>query len=454
MTRSSDDADRSGRRPPPVEFVTTIMTVVRQAAGGDPNSKKRELDRFLEIYGEPLIGYLSAKQSCGRAEAREIVFDFFATKLLLTAGSNLAEAYLDKRALDPLLRFRGYLLTSLRNFLVDRQRTGQRRAVALDAGEVETPLASTDVDVFDLSWAQSLVNQALAAVREECVAENQLEIWDALVARVGATQSAPGEAAASFSHARLTTAVRKVRRRLRTLIRGYLPEKTEVDAARRSHSDGGRVDDAQNTADDKTSGVLEGEVDDEFGDLRRILRSAARRFRMVTVGGISSREGNEPECEPRILAELMETDEMRDRWRQTLQEPLSSLFAKWRERATAVSVAWPDLASAPDLTLHQVWRASRPELTVLRAIRDFAKQASRAPVERRSPLPSDSELGALYLTAIGLARLRLNTWLSRDNEAEFAGRLDALLEFEWLDPETRRIAQDWRAQLANRASPG
>ncbi|HND52380.1 MAG TPA: hypothetical protein PLV92_08285, partial [Pirellulaceae bacterium] len=431
-----------------------IMTVVRQAAGTDPNSKKRELDRFLETYGEPLVGHLTARKSYGRDEAREIVYDFFATKLLLTAGSNLAEAYLDKRAQDPQLRFRGYLLTSLRNFLVDRQHTGQRRAVALDVGAVETPLSSADVDVFDLNWAQSLVNQALAAVRDECVAENQLEIWDALVARVGATQVAPGESAASFSHARLTTAVRKVRRRLRTLIRGYLPEQTEVDAVRGSHSAGERHHDARNMADDKASEVLEGDVDDEFGDLRRILRSAARRFRMVTVGGISSREGSAPECEPRILAELMETDEMRDRWRQMLQEPLSSLFAKWRERATAVSVAWPDLASAPGLTLHQVWCASRPELTVLRAIRDFAKQASRAPVERSNSLPSDSELGALYLTAIGLARLRLDIWLSRDNEAEFAGRLDALLAFEWLDPETRRIADDWRALLAHPTSPG
>lgn len=49
----------------------------------------------------------------------------------------------------------------------------------------------------------------------------------------------------------------------------------------------------------------------------------------------------------------------------------------------------------------------------------------------------------LYGVSIALARVRLNERITRDRDEQFIPRACRLLEFTWVDNQTRQVLRDW-----------
>jgi hypothetical protein len=49
----------------------------------------------------------------------------------------------------------------------------------------------------------------------------------------------------------------------------------------------------------------------------------------------------------------------------------------------------------------------------------------------------------LYGLSIALARVRLNERITRDRDEQFVPRVCRLLEFSWIDAQTRQVLTEW-----------
>jgi hypothetical protein len=99
--------------------------------------------------------------------------------------------------------------------------------------------------------------------------------------------------------------------------------------------------------------------------------------------------------------------------------------------------------------LEQVLAETSPSLSVLKTIKDVAKlhasQTSHSlgidPKTENVFPPSVTML--LYGLSIALARVRLNERITRDRDEQFVPRVCRLLEFAWIDAQSRQVLTEW-----------
>lgn len=130
-------------------------------------------------------------------DAQDLTQDFFVTVL---------EGDLLERANPDRGRFRSLLLTALQNFLLDsrdksraKKRGGDLEFVAWDDWMAEAPshlrlsrsaLESASPErLFDIRWAATMVERALARLREECEVRGRRRVFDALSASLAADRT-------------------------------------------------------------------------------------------------------------------------------------------------------------------------------------------------------------------------------------------------------------------------
>ncbi len=168
-------------------FSTTRWTVVRGAAGpDDATGTDAALEQLCRLYWRPVFAFL-CRRGYPPADAQDLTQDFFAR---LLAGTFLDRA-------DPAKgRFRSYLLSALECALHDARdraralkRGGGVRFISLDEfrEEREHPVlaaatadARTPSDAFEVRWAQSLIAQSLARLREGLAARGRPELYPVL----------------------------------------------------------------------------------------------------------------------------------------------------------------------------------------------------------------------------------------------------------------------------------
>lgn len=168
-------------------LTTTHWTLVFRAAREDRASQRPALGQLIEKYWQPL--YFHARRQGLSPQDAEDATQAFMAKIL--EGDFLESA-------DPARgRFRSYLLTSWKRFLIDRaralgriQRGGDRSIVSLswERGEEawkqwsSTASAETDPDrVFHEEWARSLLRNSIDQLRTEYAASHRLPIFEALL---------------------------------------------------------------------------------------------------------------------------------------------------------------------------------------------------------------------------------------------------------------------------------
>lgn len=152
-------------------FATTRWTLVLKAAAEDPAYDRPALGELMARYWQALYGYARFK-GLSASDAEDATQEFLSQ--LLDRG------FLEKA--DPLKgRFRSFLLTAWKRFLIDRhryetreQRGGQikHRPIAIDSAEqhwlTSRILYSTDPDrAFMLDWVNGIMEQTRLRMQQD-----------------------------------------------------------------------------------------------------------------------------------------------------------------------------------------------------------------------------------------------------------------------------------------------
>jgi len=177
MPRPSNATDLGSERR---WFVTTHWSVVLSAGDIDGSQASEALEKLCRTYWPPLYSYVR-RQGHGLEDAQDLTQAFFA---------KLLEKNFWARADRRKGRFRSFLLTALRHFLADerdraktRKRGGGVSFISFDeqAGEehfVEAlaPNLSGEQQ-FDRHWALTVLQQARATLRQECIASGKSVLY-------------------------------------------------------------------------------------------------------------------------------------------------------------------------------------------------------------------------------------------------------------------------------------
>jgi RNA polymerase sigma-70 factor (ECF subfamily) len=175
----SESQPPSNLRP---DFTTTHWTVVRQAAGDSPQAAAA-LETLARAYWYPLYAYVRRNGNSPH-DAEDLTQAFFA-RLLERGYIQLADRNQG--------RFRTFLLSSLKNFLINEwkrenreKRGGSHEIFSLDEETAEARFASEAFveqppdSLYDRSWAATLLDRALASLHSEFEQSGKLELFERL----------------------------------------------------------------------------------------------------------------------------------------------------------------------------------------------------------------------------------------------------------------------------------
>jgi len=162
-------------------FPETQQSVVEALASSDEAARARAIDLVIRAYRAPIIAVLRHRFGLDVPDAEDLAHDFLAQAL--------AREWLPRY--DPArARFRTFLRSCLAAFASTaheaagrRKRGGGVSHVPLDAADLAgAPDASMDA-LFDREWVRSVLELALGALRDECIAAGRESTWRVFVAR-------------------------------------------------------------------------------------------------------------------------------------------------------------------------------------------------------------------------------------------------------------------------------
>jgi RNA polymerase sigma-70 factor (ECF subfamily) len=212
-------------------FPTTHWSNVLSAGGGAEPNAQAALERLCQVYWYPLYGYVR-RQGRSVEEAQDLTQEFFARLL--------RKEYL--RNPDPARgRFRTFLLTALKRFLIndwERGRAARRgdgqSVISLDQRETETRFLAEPVDqstpekAFEKRWAVTVLEQVLERLREESIAGGKAERFERLKVLLWGEKGSPPYAAVAeelgLSEGALKVVVHRLRKRYRELLRAEVAQ--------------------------------------------------------------------------------------------------------------------------------------------------------------------------------------------------------------------------------------
>jgi RNA polymerase sigma factor (sigma-70 family) len=207
------------------DFASTHWSLVLAAGRRSLPDSDRALATLCRNYWFPLYAY--ARRRLGNLhEAQDLTQEFFARLL----EKNLLAGAEPERG-----RFRAFLITAFKNFLVNegdraraQKRGGGQTALPLDfrAGDARYDLEPADEwtpeRLFERQWTLTLLEQVLAALRAEFAADGKEPLFDALKGFLtGDSTASYAEVAPALgmSEGAAKTAAHRLRRRYRQLLR-------------------------------------------------------------------------------------------------------------------------------------------------------------------------------------------------------------------------------------------
>ncbi len=223
------------------EFPETRWSLIQ---GAQDRTRSREaLDELCRLYWKPVYAYVrSARSGVINEAAKDLTQEFFV---------ELLEGGLLSRYVPGLGSFRRYLKGAVQLFLRERHRQeqaqrrgGGKKLVSLDDGEVrivdqlvERGMSSPE-EAFDRQWANSLLEQSVAALQGELAAAGRAS-WFAVFDRYDVRSSAaeaPTYADLAREHGmketdvanRLTWCRRRLREILQQRVADYVSFEGEV----------------------------------------------------------------------------------------------------------------------------------------------------------------------------------------------------------------------------------
>ncbi len=187
---------------------------------------RQALERLCATYWYPLYAYVR-RQGHAAADAQDLTQDFFARFL---------EHKYVQLANPDRGRFRTFLLTSLKHFLVNEwnkanclKRGGGQKTLSLDEERAEERFAAEPVTeqapdmTFDQRWATTLQEHARAQLREELATSGKAESFEQLKGFVWGGDDTTSYAAVAgrmgMSEGAVKVAVHRLRQRFGELLR-------------------------------------------------------------------------------------------------------------------------------------------------------------------------------------------------------------------------------------------
>jgi RNA polymerase sigma-70 factor (ECF subfamily) len=212
-------------------FDTTRWSVVLRARGG-PAEARAALEVLCRTYRPPVLAFVRSRGYA--ADAAEDLTQAFFARFLERAWHSAA---------DPGRgRFRSFLLTALKRFLIDTsfeaaalKRGGAFRFESLDEDAVEDSAAGETPDsVFEREWARAVLSAAFGRLRAEAEQAGKLDLFNRLseflVERPDEAEYARVAEELRLRRNTLAVAVHRLRHRLRELVREELAETTSNGA--------------------------------------------------------------------------------------------------------------------------------------------------------------------------------------------------------------------------------
>ncbi|OAI47368.1 hypothetical protein AYO44_09675 [Planctomycetaceae bacterium SCGC AG-212-F19] len=217
-------ADANG--PPPGRFATTHWSLVLAARDRDAPEADDALAELCRTYWYPLYACI-CRQGYATHQAQDLTQEFFARLL--------EKEYL--RGVDRSRgKFRTFLQACLRNFLANeadraraQKRGGGRTLLALDFAAAaeryhrEPAHTQTADKLFERRWALTVLQEALARLRDEYTRLGQARLFDELkVCLAGDGAAAPQQAVAErlgMTTGAVKVAVHRLRGRYREMLR-------------------------------------------------------------------------------------------------------------------------------------------------------------------------------------------------------------------------------------------
>lgn len=208
-------------------FDTTRWSLVLRARG-DPADARAALEALCRTYRPPVLAFVRSHVRV-RDSAEDLTQAFFA-KFLERAWHAGADP---ERG-----RFRTFLLTALKRFLIDAEveartlkRGGKVRFEALDAAdEGALDVVESPDDVFEREWARAVLTAALGRLRGEAERAGKLDLFERLSEFLVESPDEADYARVAIDlglrRNTLAVAVHRLRHRLRELVREELAETT------------------------------------------------------------------------------------------------------------------------------------------------------------------------------------------------------------------------------------
>jgi len=212
-------------------FATTHWSAV--LAAGDASSPRAQaaLEALCRAYWYPLYAYVRRK-GYAADDAQDLTQEFFA-RLLARNYLNVADRNKGK--------FRSYLLGSLEHFLARQwtkahaqKRGGGQAVLSLDQTDAENRYLLepthelTPEKIFDRRWATTLLDHAMARLREECAANHKGDLFakveSFLSGEKGEASYAEVAAALKMSEGAIKVAVHRLRQRYGELVRAEIAQ--------------------------------------------------------------------------------------------------------------------------------------------------------------------------------------------------------------------------------------
>jgi RNA polymerase sigma-70 factor (ECF subfamily) len=228
---ASDSSTGAAAPPKQAIFATTQWSVVLTAGDFDAPEAAAALEKLCRAYWYPLYAYVR-RRGFSEHDAQDLTQEFFAR---LLEKNFLAEARRERG------RFRSFLLATLKHFLANEWKRAHRLKRA--GGQVFVPIQTengetrygaepahelTPERIFERRWALTLLEQAIARLREEFVASGKGAVFEQLKDFLTGDDAAPSYAEIAprlgLSEDALKMTVSRLRKRYRELRRAAVAE--------------------------------------------------------------------------------------------------------------------------------------------------------------------------------------------------------------------------------------
>jgi len=233
MWDSSFDSDSGSPR----EFSTTHWSVVVQAGDSDSPEADNALEQLCRAYWYPLYAYVR-RQGHPPHDAQDLTQSFF---------ERLLERKFLKLADPQRGRFRTFLLTSLKHFLINEwekanceKHGDRRRTISLDEEIAEARFTSEPVTeqppdaLYDRGWADAIIDSAKAALRAEFEQSGKLDSFERFKPSVWGEKHALSYAAiaerSGVTEGAVKVAVHRLRQRFGDLVRSEIAKTVSTPA--------------------------------------------------------------------------------------------------------------------------------------------------------------------------------------------------------------------------------